>query len=185
MRCDPDIIFVGEVLEPDSIRACVNAGLTGHLVLSLMNAEDAVHTLVRMMEMEVEPYLLASAVIATIAQRLARRVCANCTEPYQPSPELLKRLEEKTHLDLSQAKFAKGKGCEQCRQTGYRGRLGLYEILELVGPVREAVARGASADELRRIAQESGMITMLRDGIEKAMQGRTTIDEVLRVLTPI
>jgi len=183
-RADPDIILVAELADPEVLAAAVQAGMTGHLVLTTMHASDAPLAIKRMADMGVDPYLLASSLIAVLAQRLVRRVCSNCAASHEPPADLLRRLAARTGLDLSQGRFRRGAGCSECRQTGYRGRTGIYELLEVTHGIAELIARPVSVHELRAAALEAGMTTMLRDGIEKAAQGITTIEEVLRVLVP-
>ncbi|MFB3880161.1 MAG: ATPase, T2SS/T4P/T4SS family [Armatimonadota bacterium] len=182
MRADPDIVMVGGLHDLETAEGCVNAAMTGHLVLTTMLPLDAPSVISRLIEMGVEPFLVSSALIAVLAQRLVRRVCPNCNEPYTAPGDVLRRLAEKTGLDLAGAKLVRGKGCNECRQTGYRGRTGLFEFLQVEGEVRDLVAKPASTEELRAAAIQSGMTTLLKDGIEKAMQGITTIEEVMRVL---
>ena len=182
MRVDPDIILVGELADPETIQNSVQAALTGHLVLTTMHAEDAPFVVTRMIDMGVEPYLVASSMAAVLAQRLVRRVCQKCKAKHTPSQSMIQRLQEQTGLDLAAGEFARGKGCGECRGTGYRGRSGIYELMVVDEKLRELIARPAPTSELRQAAIEGGMTTMLRDGIEKAAQGITTVEEVLRVL---
>jgi type II secretory ATPase GspE/PulE/Tfp pilus assembly ATPase PilB-like protein len=134
------------------------------------------------MEIGLEPFLVGASVIGVLAQRLMRRVCPHCKTEDKPSQALLRRLESQTGLDLSNAKFQRGKGCKECRGYGYRGRTGIFELLEVENKLRELITRPATTAELRAAAIDAGMTTMLRDGIEKAAQGVTTVEEVLRVL---
>jgi len=184
MRSDPDIIMVGDLRDLETAEACINAAMTGHLVLTAMLPADAPSVITRLVEMGLEPFLVSASLQAVLAQRLVRRVCPHCTEEYEPSPDLLRRLEKETDLDISRAKFRRGKGCSDCRSTGYRGRTGLFELLEIDYRLRELIARPVSTAELRAAAIDLGMTTMLKDGVEKAMHGITTIEEVMRVLTP-
>ena len=182
MRADPDIIMVGGLHDLETTEGCVNAAMTGHLVLTAMLPQDAPSVVTRLVEMGVEPFLVSSALIAVLAQRLVRRVCPHCTQQHRPPADVLHRLQEKTGLDLTGAKLVRGKGCKECRQTGYRGRTGLFEFLQVAGEVRDLIAKPATTEELRAAAIASGMTTLLRDGVEKAMQGVTTVEEVMRVL---
>jgi len=182
VRCDPDIIFVGDLQDLETAEACMQAAMTGHLVLTTMLPPNAPSVVTRLIEMGVEPFLASASLKAVLAQRLARRVCPKCKADYRPNPDLLQRLEAQTGLELSGARFQHGKGCEQCRQSGYRGRAALFELLEVNEPLRELIARPSSTEELRQAAMESGMTTLLKDGVQKAMEGVTTIEEVLRVL---
>jgi len=182
VRADPDIILVGAVQDLETAEQCVQAALTGHLVLTAMLPGDAPSVVTRLIDMGLDPFLISGCLAAVLAQRLVRRVCQKCKAKHTPSESVLQRLGEQTGLDLARAKFACGKGCEECRGTGYRGRAGIYELMEVDEKLRELIARPASTSELREAATEGGMTTMLRDGIEKAAQGITTIPEVLRVL---
>jgi len=181
-RCDPDIILVGELRDLETAEHCVQAAMTGHLVLTAMLPADAPSVVTRLIEMGLEPFLVAASLQAVLAQRLVRRACPHCKADDKPNADLLQRLQTQTGLDLSKAKFQRGKGCKECRATGYRGRTGLFELMAIDDRLRELIARPTPTDELRAAAIDLGMTTMLRDGIEKAMQGVTTIEEVMRVL---
>ncbi len=184
MRSDPDIIMVGDMRDLETSEHCVQAAMTGHLVLTAMLPLDAPSVITRLMEMGLEPFLVGASLQAVLAQRLVRRVCPHCAEEYEPSPSLLRRLSAQTDLDLASATFRRGKGCNECRQTGYRGRTGLFELMEIDDRLRELIARPTPTDELCAAAIEAGMTTMLKDGVEKAMEGVTTIEEVTRVMSP-
>jgi type IV pilus assembly protein PilB len=183
MRCDPDIVMLGELRDVETAEMCANAAMTGHLVFTTMLGSDTASAVTRLIEMGLEPFLAAASVSTVVAQRLVRRICPDCKEPHTPSPEALRRVETETGLDLSGSAFYRGRGCGTCRQTGYKGRTGLFEILAVTEPLREVIARPASASVLRQTAREDGMITMLQDGVEKAAAGITTLEEVLRVLS--
>ncbi|HUT74546.1 MAG TPA: ATPase, T2SS/T4P/T4SS family [Armatimonadota bacterium] len=178
---DPDIILVGDLEDLETAELCVQAAMTGHIVLTAMMPGDAVGVITRLADMGVEPFLIGASVSAVLAQRLVRRVCQSCKAEYQPSRETLRRL-GMSDDEVAGAKFYRGAGCDQCRQTGYYGRTGVFELLEVDDRLREVIARCAPAAELRAAAIEGGMVTMLRDGLEKAQQGLTTIEELLRVL---
>jgi len=184
MRCDPDIIMVGDLRDLETAEACVNAAMTGHLVLTAMLPADAPSVVARLIDMGLEPFLAGASLNAVLAQRLVRRVCPHCKADDKPNPDLLQRLQTQTGLDLSNAKFQRGKGCGECRGYGYRGRTGLFELMEIDDRLRELIARPTTTDQLRTAAIDAGMTTMLKDGGEKARQGITTIEEVMRVLTP-
>ena len=181
-RSDPDIILLGDLRDRDTAEHCVNAAMTGHLVLTAMLPSDAPSVITRLMEIGLEPFLVSASVIGVLAQRLLRMVCPHCKAKYDPNPDLLARLHSQTGLDLSNAEFQRGKGCGECRGYGYYGRTGIFELMEIEDELRELIARPATTAELRAAAIDAGMITMLRDGIEKAAQGVTTVEEVLRVL---
>jgi len=183
VRCDPDIIMLYELRDLETAEVCVTAAMTGHLVLTTMLGSDAVSAIARLTDMGLEPLLVASSLSTVVAQRLVRRVCEHCREKYQPSRDLVRRMEADTGLDLAQATFARGRGCTTCRQTGYKGRFAMFELLALDQPLRDLIARPASITELRDAARTAGMITLLQDGVEKAAAGRTTLEEVIRVLS--
>jgi type II secretory ATPase GspE/PulE/Tfp pilus assembly ATPase PilB-like protein len=181
-RADPDIILVGDIEDLATIEVCIQAALTGHLVLTSMRPADAPSTISRLLDMGVEPFLIGAAVTAVLAQRLVRRVCEKCKARYEPNAEILQYLYKETTLDIAKARFSLGKGCDECRGYGYRGRTSLFELLEMNDRLRELTVRRATTAELRQAAIESGMVTMLQDGLRKAMDGITSIEEVMRVL---
>ncbi len=183
MRSDPDIVMVGDLRDLETAEGCVSAAMTGHLVLTAMLPMDAPSVITRLIEMGLEPFLAGASLGAVLAQCLVRRVCPNCAEKYEPSPSLLRRLSAETDLDIAHATFRRGKGCAECRGFGYRSRTGLFELMEIDYRLRERIARPTPTDELRAAAIEAGMTTMLRDGVEKAMRGVTTVEEVMRVLS--
>jgi type IV pilus assembly protein PilB len=179
LRQDPNIILVGEIRDFETAEIAVKAALTGHLVLSTLHTNDAPSTVNRLMNMGIEPFLVASSVNLICAQRLVRRVCAKCKEDHPTPPQAL--VEAGFTPEESEAVVPKkGAGCETCNNTGYKGRVGLYEVMEITDELRELVLVGASALELRRKAIEEGMITLRRSGLRKVQQGLTTIEEVAR-----
>jgi len=182
MRSDPDVILVGELRDMETIQTCVSAAMTGHLVLTATLLATAPAAVTRLIEVGLEPFLAGASLAAVLAQRLVRRVCSQCAEEYEPSPALLRRLSAQTDLDIAHATFRRGKGCKECRGYGYRGRTGLFELMEIDDRLRELIARPTTTDQLRTAAIDTGMTTMLKDGVEKAMQGVTTVEEVMRVL---
>ena len=175
LRQDPDIIMVGEIRDLETAQTAIQAALTGHLVLTTLHTNDAVGAIARLLDMGVEPFLIASSVVGVVAQRLVRTVCPRCKEPYPPPPPLLATLS----LGL-QVTFYRGRGCQFCRDSGYRGRVGIYEFLVMSDPQRELVMARASAAELKRTALQEGMQELRVDGIRKAARGITSIEEVLR-----
>jgi type IV pilus assembly protein PilB len=179
LRQDPNIILVGEVRDFETAEIAVKAALTGHLVLSTLHTNDAPSTVNRLMNMGIEPFLVASSVNLICAQRLVRRVCAACKEPGPVSPQALTKIGFPPDEAPSVTPL-KGAGCERCNQTGYKGRVGLYEVMEMSDQLRELVLVGASAQELRRKAVEEGMLTLRQSGLRKIKDGMTTIEEVLR-----
>jgi type IV pilus assembly protein PilB len=179
LRQDPNIILVGEIRDFETAEIAVKAALTGHLVLSTLHTNDAPSTINRLMNMGIEPFLVASSLNLVCAQRLVRRICKNCTEPDPtPSPALVQ-----AGFTAEEAKSVvpnKGKGCEKCNNTGFKGRVGLYEVMEVTEEIRELILVGASALELRRKAVDEGMITLRRSGLLKVKDGVTTIEEIVR-----
>src|SRR3954462_2428744 len=179
LRQDPNIILVGEIRDFETAEIAVKAALTGHLVLSTLHTNDAPSTINRLMNMGIEPFLVASSVNLICAQRLVRRICANCkVEEPHPPPALVEAgfTQDEAHKIVPK----KGSGCEKCNNTGYKGRVGLYEVMEIGEQLRELILVGASGLELRRKAVEEGMITLRRSGLHKVMEGVTTIEEVAR-----
>ncbi len=181
LRQDPDVIMVGEIRDRETAEIAVQAALTGHLVLSTLHTNDAPSAFTRLLDMGMEPYLVTSCVIGVLAQRLARRICAKCKEAYRPPAEAVRRLSEEL-LDQPDLVLYRGRGCDACRQTGYRGRTGVYELLVVTDRIRELVLRRASATEIREAARAEGFRTMRDDGIQKVLEGVTTIEEILRVV---
>jgi type IV pilus assembly protein PilB len=179
LRQDPNIILVGEIRDFETAEIAVKASLTGHLVLSTLHTNDAPSTISRLMNMGIEPFLVASSVNLICAQRLVRRVCMNCREDHPHAPQAL--VEAGFTQDEAQRVVPKkGKGCDTCNNTGYKGRVGLYEVMEITEELRELILVGASALELRKKAVEEGMITLRRSGLQKVIDGVTTIEEVAR-----
>jgi type IV pilus assembly protein PilB len=179
LRQDPNIILVGEIRDFETAEIAVKAALTGHLVLSTLHTNDAPSTINRLMNMGIEPFLVASSVHLICAQRLVRRVCANCKEPAPLPPPALVQAGFSADL-ANEVTPMKGRGCERCNHTGYKGRVGLYEVMEIGDELRELVLVGASGLELRRKAIDEGMITLRQSGLRKVKEGVTTIEEVVR-----
>ncbi len=179
LRQDPNIILVGEIRDFETAEIAVKAALTGHLVLSTLHTNDAPSTINRLMNMGIEPFLIASAVHLICAQRLVRRVCSNCKEPAPQSPEALLQAGFNAE-DANQVTPMKGAGCDKCNTTGYKGRVGLYEVMEIGDELRELILVGASGLELRRKAIDEGMITLRMSGLRKVKDGLTSIEEVVR-----
>jgi general secretion pathway protein E len=183
VRQDPDIIMVGEMRDLETARIAVQSALTGHVVLSTLHTNDAASGVTRLLDMGVEDYLLTSTVNGILAQRLVRRLCPHCRQPYTPLPELaakLSRVAGRRGTDEPIILY-RAVGCDECNGTGYRGRLVITEALLMTDSIRQAVLRHATATEIQRIAIEEGMITMYDDGLRKAMEGRTTVEDVMRV----
>ena len=179
LRQDPNIILVGEIRDFETAEIAVKASLTGHLVLSTLHTNDAPGTISRLMNMGIEPFLVASSVNLICAQRLVRRICTQCKEDHPTPPQAMTDAGF-TPEEASQVTPKRGKGCERCNGTGYKGRVGLYEVMEVTEQLRELILVGASSLELKRKAVEEGMITLRRSGLRKVMEGVTTIEEVAR-----
>jgi type IV pilus assembly protein PilB len=179
LRQDPNIILVGEIRDFETAEIAVKAALTGHLVLSTLHTNDAPSTINRLMNMGVEPFLVASSVHLICAQRLVRRICKHCVEPHPHAPAALVQAGFSAE-DANTVIPMKGKGCDRCNNTGYKGRVGLYEVMEVSEELRELILVGASGLELRRKAVDEGMITLRHSGLRKVKDGVTTIEEVVR-----
>jgi type IV pilus assembly protein PilB len=179
LRQDPNTILVGEIRDFETAEIAVKAALTGHLVLSTLHTNDAPSTINRLMNMGIEPFLVASSLNLVCAQRLVRRICKNCTEPDPTPPPALMQAGFSAE-DAKKVVPNRGKGCEKCNNTGYKGRVGLYEVMEITEEIRELVMVGASALELRRKAVDEGMITLRNSGLRKVKEGVTTIEEIVR-----
>jgi len=178
LRQDPDIIMVGEIRDKETADVAIQASLTGHLVFSTLHTNDAPGALTRLIDMGVEPFLVASSVIGILAQRLVRVICPKCKESYTPSDELLKSLGLKEKIELYRGR---GHNCPQCRGTGFQGRIGIFELLVVNDEIKNMVTAKASANEIRKKAVANGMRVLYEDGIEKIKNGLTTAEEVLRV----
>jgi type IV pilus assembly protein PilB len=179
LRQDPNIILVGEIRDFETAEIAIKAALTGHLVLSTLHTNDAPSTISRLMNMGIEPFLVATSVNLIQAQRLIRRVCSECKEAISTPPEALVELGF-TNAEAQALKIYKGRGCTKCNNTGYKGRVGLYEVMEITDDIRELILIGASALELRKRAIENGMLTLRQSGLMKIKNGITTIEEVVR-----
>ncbi len=182
VRQDPDVIVIGEIRDTYSAEVAVQAALTGHKVLSTFHTEDSIGGLIRLLNMNIAPFLVSSTVVSVLAQRLLRKICPHCATDTRPTPVQLQRLRA-APADLQGAQFKKGRGCSNCKQSGYKGRIGVFELLVLDELVRNAILEQKTSYDIRNISiKHSGLITLLEDGLIKAAQGITTIDEVLRCL---
>jgi len=181
VRHDPDIIMIGEVRDVETAEIAIQAALTGHLVLTTIHTNDAPGALARLQDMGIEQFLVASAVIGVVSQRLVRLLCPHCKVPEPAPAEIVAWLESMIKEPLPPAMFHRARGCAQCRHTGYLGRTGIYEVLPMTESIRRLVLGRASASELGEAARAEGMATMRVDGMLKAMRGQTTVEEVLRV----
>jgi general secretion pathway protein E len=179
LRQDPDVIMVGEIRDQETAVMAIQSALTGHLVFSTLHTNDAATAITRLLDLGIEPFLVASSVIGVLAQRLVRRVCPNCGVPTQPTPAQLLRIGLNADTDFSGLRS--GKGCDQCRGSGYSGRLGIFELLRIGDQVRRNIGSGASASQISTAAITAGMRTLRDDGISRALQGQTTLEEVIRV----
>ncbi|MSR31501.1 MAG: type II/IV secretion system protein [Gemmataceae bacterium] len=180
LRQAPNIILVGEIRDHETAEIAIQASLTGHLVFSTLHTNDAPSAITRMIDIGVQPFLVASSIIAIMAQRLVRTICPKCREPYTPNSAEIKG-SGLSPEQIKTGKFMKGKGCSHCSRTGYRGRKGIYEMLKMDGKIRELTFKGAPAPELRKHARARGMRTLLEDGLNKALRGITTLEEVLSI----
>ncbi len=176
LRQDPNIIMLGEIRDKETAMVAVEASLTGHLVLSTLHTNDSIGAITRLINMGVEPFLVASAVMGVVAQRLSRKICSGCKNPIVPSPEMQQRMGVE-----GTERFFKGQGCPQCYSSGYRGRQGLYEIFEVSPEARTLLERNANPGELRELRKRAGETTLYEEGMLAARAGHTSLDEVLRV----
>jgi general secretion pathway protein E len=181
VRQDPDVIMIGEIRDLETAQIAVQSALTGHLVLSTVHTNDAPSTVNRLLDMGVEDYLLTSTIIGILAQRLVRTLCAACKEPYQALPELVEQMHLRKFVPEGPITLWHARGCPNCAQTGYTGRVSILEMLPMSDALRSLVMRHATATELRAQALAEGMFTMYEDGLRKAVKGVTTFEEVLRV----
>ncbi len=191
VRQDPDIIMVGEIRDLETAEIAIQAALTGHLVLSTIHTNDAAGTVPRFLSMGTKPYLLAPALNAMIGQRLVRKICEKCKHEIKPEKEVLKRVEsllnelleaDKKKIDFNNLKFFEGQGCEACQGIGYKGRVGIYEVLAMNAEIEKLILSGQVSEyDMRDNAKKNGMITMVQDGLLKALDGITSVDEVFRV----
>ena len=179
LRHDPNIIMVGEIRDQETAQIAVHAALTGHLVLSTLHTNDAPGTIPRLLDMGVEGYLVASTTNVIMAQRLVRKLCQACLIEYKPDKEILDTLTNDLKIDVRAQKFYKSKGCDECRKRGFKGRIGIYEVLGMSDPLRKLIGARAPSDIIRKQAITEGMITMLQDGLNKVASGLTTIEEVM------
>jgi type IV pilus assembly protein PilB len=183
LRQDPDIVMVGEIRDGETASIAFRAGQTGHLVLSTLHTNDAPSALTRLIDLEIEPFLISTSLISVIGQRLVRKICPECKAPHSLSPHILKQLPDRIGKD-KKLTFWEGTGCEACQYTGYSGRVGIFEVLAITPSLRETIAPKVSADTIRKAAKKEGFESMTIDGVNKALQGITTIEEVFRVAPP-
>src|SRR5262249_21698124 len=182
LRSDPEVVMVGEIRDVETAKISIEAALTGHFVLSTLHTNDAPGALTRLTEMGVEPFLTASAVSGVLAQRLARTLCTHCAVSYQPTEEelLAARVPPERIRELLQAEFKRKGGCARCGNTGYKGRVGIFQMLMMSEPVARLASRGATHDQITEAATAAGMRTLWADGIDKVAAGITTVEELAR-----
>jgi type IV pilus assembly protein PilB len=179
LRQDPDVIMIGEIRDAETARIAVQASLTGHMVLSTLHTNDAPSSIIRLMNIGIEPFLISASLNGVLAQRLVRRICANCKTPVTTVAEDIAEYLEKFGVDRTS--LHQGAGCELCRQTGYKGRLGIYEFLEINDATRNLISSGPTPTELRAACMAKGMRDLRADGLNKVAQGLTTVEEIMRV----
>ena len=180
LRQDPNVVMVGEIRDLETAQIAVRSALTGQLVFSTLHTNDAAGAITRLVDMGIEPFLVASSVLGVVAQRLVRLICPDCKISYTPAPDSF----ERTFLELKpddKVQLFKGSGCQHCGQTGYKGRMAIHEVMTITTAVRELIANKVSSEEMSTMAKQQGMITMRMDGIAKAYQGLTTVAEIMRV----
>ncbi len=180
LRCSPDVILVGEIRDQETAKIAIESALTGHLVLSTLHTNDAPGAITRLVEMGVEPFLVASAVDCVLAQRLARRLCPDCKEPYTPIKQAL--LDAGYREDDLPETLYRPVGCKKCGGTGYRGRMGVHEVMLVSEEISDLTVREATAEEIKKVAIEQGMLTLKQDGLEKVRMGLTSLEEIARVI---
>ena len=188
LRQDPDIIMVGEIRDKETAAIAINSAMTGHLVLSTLHTNDAATSLPRLLDMKIEPFLVSSTVNVIIAQRLIRKICMKCIVSYTLSEKEISDLKLEIDLakffnikDMKDIRFYKGKGCDSCNHSGYSGRLGIFEVLEMKDNIKEMVMARTDSDKIKKLAMTNGMVTMFEDGLQKAIAGKTTLEEIFRV----
>jgi type IV pilus assembly protein PilB len=181
LRQDPNIIMVGEIRDSETALIAIEAALTGHLVLSTLHTNDAPGAVARLLDMGIEPFLIASSVCGVLAQRLLRCICPRCKSAYTPPPDAIRRLG--MNIDTgTKVKFYRGKGCDICKHSGYKGRVGVYELMVMNDPIRELALQRASSHVVKDTAIQYGMKTLKDDATEKVLLGMTTLEESLRVI---
>jgi type IV pilus assembly protein PilB len=180
LRQNPNILLVGEIRDEETASTAIQASLTGHLVFSTLHTNDAPSAVTRLVDIGVQPFLVASSVIGIMAQRLVRKVCPKCRIRYEPPVHTLQGLGLRPEL-AKKANFMRGKGCSYCSKTGFRGRLGIFEMMLMTNTVREMTFKGEPTQNLRKVARKQGMRTLFEDGMIKAMKGITTLEEVMRI----
>jgi len=184
LRQDPDVILLGEIRDQETARIAMQAAQTGHLVLSTLHTDDAPSVMTRLNDIGVEPFVIASATVGVVAQRLVRRLCEHCRRQYTPTSETLRALNI-SDADAANIPFYRPVGCDACHQTGYKGRIGIYEVMKITDRLRRLISQKASEDAIREAAQSTGMLTLGDDALAKVKAGVTTVEELLRVVTEV
>ncbi len=182
LRHDPDIVMIGEIRDQETALIAVESALTGHMVLSTLHTNDAPSAITRLTEMGLETFLISSAVDSIVCQRLARLLCPKCKEEYQPSLEALERIDFPLEEGENIPTLYRAKGCDHCSNTGYRGRTGIFEIMLMSDEIERLTVERANTEEIRKVAMAEGMKTLREEGLLKAKQGLTSIEEVMRVI---
>ncbi|HEX9723620.1 MAG TPA: ATPase, T2SS/T4P/T4SS family, partial [Vicinamibacteria bacterium] len=180
LRQDPDVVMVGEIRDNETADMAVQAALTGHLVFSTLHTNDAPSAITRLLDLEVPPFLITSTLVGVLAQRLVRTICPKCVEEYSPTPDEALALQV-PYERIAQFRFRRGKGCIHCRQTGYFGRSGVFEVMPISSKIRKLVIAQAEAPEIVRVAREEGLRSLRESAIEKLVRGVSTVPEILRV----
>ena len=181
LRQDPDVILIGEIRDLETAEIAISAALTGHLVLSTLHTNDAAGAISRLINLGIQPFLVSSALLGTVAQRLIRTSCSACKQSYQPSEEELRSLFKESYPDAN-IELNRSPGCNSCYQLGYRGRKAIYEILCVSETIRKMIVDGASDDVIKQQAMDEGMKTLRKSGVDEVLNGVTTLDELMRVV---
>lgn len=181
LRQDPDIIMLGEIRDKETAKIAVESALTGHLVLTTIHTNDAPGGITRLTEMGIEPFLTASATVGVMAQRLVRKLCEECQEKYTPTPTVLQSI---GYSKNDKPEFYQPKGCFQCKNSGYKGRLGIYEIMVINEEIRELILERSSTAKIKKLACKTGMKTLRQDALRRAQKGQTSLEEVFRITNP-
>ena len=182
LRQDPDVIMVGEMRDPETAQIAIQSALTGHLVFSTVHTNSAPATITRLIDMGIEPFLVSSTIIGVLAQRLVRRICPECKISFEPHPEQLRELGIKTqNFRKMGKKFYKGEGCDKCRNTGYRGRICIHELLVMSEEIKKTILESSDDVSIKRKCLKENMVTLRRDGVNKILYGYTTVEEILSI----
>ncbi len=182
LRQDPDVIMLGEIRDEETARTAIQAALTGHLVFSTLHTNDAPSAVTRLINMGVEPYLIGAALNVVLAQRLVRRICPKCRQPFTPAKNIRRTLQR---MGVNHETFSRGAGCKRCRNTGYSGRLGIHELFPINDEIRDAIVSAVASPQLRKMGEQQGMITLFTDGMRKVREGMTTVDEMMQIATEL